>query len=172
MALLDVVEDTAGADRGELLIITDQSDTRTATDGELHRGVLGRSHSLRGTLIARGRRLVSRRWRRRASRLMLPGRTAGLDARPTTCCLTARIQRLLIITRLRTLPAADGLRRYRNRPESATISGSQLPAVLTGFVTVDRDLHWPVRLVAEPVTKFTPRADALAAVSGALSTPN
>jgi hypothetical protein len=32
----DVAEDTAGADRGELLIITNQPDTRTATYGELH----------------------------------------------------------------------------------------------------------------------------------------
>jgi hypothetical protein len=39
--LLDVAEDTAGADRGELLIITDQSDTRTAIDGELHGRVEG-----------------------------------------------------------------------------------------------------------------------------------
>jgi hypothetical protein len=31
----DVAEDTAGADRSQLLIISDQSDTRTATDGKL-----------------------------------------------------------------------------------------------------------------------------------------
>jgi hypothetical protein len=31
VALLDVAEDTAGADRGELLIISDQSDVRTAS---------------------------------------------------------------------------------------------------------------------------------------------
>ena len=37
----DVAEDTAGADRGELLIISDQPDTRTATDGELDGGVEG-----------------------------------------------------------------------------------------------------------------------------------
>jgi hypothetical protein len=36
VAVLDVTEDTAGADRGELLIISDQSDIRTTTDGELH----------------------------------------------------------------------------------------------------------------------------------------
>jgi hypothetical protein len=36
VAVLDVAKDTAGADRGELLIITDQADTRTPTDGELH----------------------------------------------------------------------------------------------------------------------------------------
>jgi hypothetical protein len=35
VALLDVAEDTAGADRRELLIIIDQSDTRAATYGEL-----------------------------------------------------------------------------------------------------------------------------------------
>ena len=37
----DVAEDAAGADRGELLIITDQPDTRTAIDGELHGRVEG-----------------------------------------------------------------------------------------------------------------------------------
>ena len=36
VGLFDVAEDAAGADRGELLIITDQPDTRTAIDGELH----------------------------------------------------------------------------------------------------------------------------------------
>jgi hypothetical protein len=41
VALLDVAEHTAGADRGELLIITDQPDTRTAIDGELHGRVEG-----------------------------------------------------------------------------------------------------------------------------------
>ena len=41
MGVGDVAEDTAGADRGELLIITDQSDTRTAIDGELDGGVEG-----------------------------------------------------------------------------------------------------------------------------------
>jgi len=41
LALLDVAEDAAGADRGEVLIITDQSDTRTAIGGELHGGVEG-----------------------------------------------------------------------------------------------------------------------------------
>jgi hypothetical protein len=41
VALLDVAEDTAGADRGELLIITDQSHTRAAIDGELDSGVEG-----------------------------------------------------------------------------------------------------------------------------------
>jgi len=34
-------EDAAGAVRGELLIISDQSDTRTSTDGELHGRVEG-----------------------------------------------------------------------------------------------------------------------------------
>jgi len=37
----DVAEDAAGADRGKLLIITDQADTCTASDGELQRGVEG-----------------------------------------------------------------------------------------------------------------------------------
>ncbi len=41
VGVLDVAEDTAGADRGELLIISDQSDTRTAIDGELDGGVEG-----------------------------------------------------------------------------------------------------------------------------------
>ena len=41
VGLFDVAEDAAGADRGELLIITDQPDTRTAIDGELHGGVEG-----------------------------------------------------------------------------------------------------------------------------------
>ena len=39
VGVLDVAEDAAGADRGELLIITDQPDTRTSIDGELHRRV-------------------------------------------------------------------------------------------------------------------------------------
>ena len=39
--VLDVAEDAAGADRGELLIITNQSDTRTAVDGEPDGGVEG-----------------------------------------------------------------------------------------------------------------------------------
>ena len=34
MAVGDVAEGTAGADRGELLIVTDQSDVRTAIDGD------------------------------------------------------------------------------------------------------------------------------------------
>jgi hypothetical protein len=37
----DVAEDTASADRGELLIITDQSDTDTSIDGDLHGRVEG-----------------------------------------------------------------------------------------------------------------------------------
>jgi hypothetical protein len=37
----DVAEDAAGADRGELLIITDQAHTRATTDGELDSGVEG-----------------------------------------------------------------------------------------------------------------------------------
>jgi hypothetical protein len=41
VALLDVTADTAGADRCELLIITNQPDTRTPIDGELHGRVEG-----------------------------------------------------------------------------------------------------------------------------------
>ena len=41
VGLFDVAEDAAGADRGELLIITDQPDTRTAIDGELDGRVEG-----------------------------------------------------------------------------------------------------------------------------------
>ena len=37
----DVAEDAAGTDRGELLIITDQPDTRAAIDGEPDGGVEG-----------------------------------------------------------------------------------------------------------------------------------
>ena len=37
----DVAEDAAGADRGELLIITDQPDTRPAAESELNCGVEG-----------------------------------------------------------------------------------------------------------------------------------
>jgi hypothetical protein len=43
MGLFDVAEDTAGTDRSELLIITDQPDTRTTMDGELHGRVKGES---------------------------------------------------------------------------------------------------------------------------------
>jgi hypothetical protein len=41
VGLFDVAEDAGGADRGELLIITDQPDTGTASDGELHGRVEG-----------------------------------------------------------------------------------------------------------------------------------
>ena len=41
VGVFDVAEDAAGADRGELLIITDQPHARTATDGELDGGVEG-----------------------------------------------------------------------------------------------------------------------------------
>ncbi len=41
MNVLDVAEDAASTDRGELLIITDQPDNRAATDGELDCGVEG-----------------------------------------------------------------------------------------------------------------------------------
>jgi hypothetical protein len=39
--LCDVAEDAAGADHSELSIITDQPDTGTALDGELHGRVEG-----------------------------------------------------------------------------------------------------------------------------------
>ena len=39
----DIADDAAGADRGELLIIADQPDTRTPIDSELHGGVEGQS---------------------------------------------------------------------------------------------------------------------------------
>ena len=41
VAVCDVAEDTAGADRGELLIITDQPDTRTTMKSELDRCIEG-----------------------------------------------------------------------------------------------------------------------------------
>ena len=41
MGLFDVAEDAASADRGELLIVTDQPDTRASIDGELHGRVEG-----------------------------------------------------------------------------------------------------------------------------------
>jgi hypothetical protein len=41
VGVLDVAEDAAGADRGELLIITEQPATRTATNSELDDGVKG-----------------------------------------------------------------------------------------------------------------------------------
>jgi hypothetical protein len=45
----DVAQDAAGADRGELLIITDKPDARTSIDGELHGRVEGEGvgHPLR-----------------------------------------------------------------------------------------------------------------------------
>ncbi len=41
VGVFDVAKDAAGADRGELLIITDQPDAPTTTDHELHGGVEG-----------------------------------------------------------------------------------------------------------------------------------
>ena len=41
MGLFDVAEDATGADRGELLIITNQPDTPTTSDHELDGGVEG-----------------------------------------------------------------------------------------------------------------------------------
>jgi hypothetical protein len=43
VGVFDVAKDAAGADRGELLIISDQSDTRTPADSELDGGVEGQS---------------------------------------------------------------------------------------------------------------------------------
>ena len=43
VGVLDIAKHTAGADRGELLIISDQSYVRTAIDGELDGGVEGPS---------------------------------------------------------------------------------------------------------------------------------
>ena len=36
MGVFDVAEDAAGADRGELLVVADQPDTRAPVDDELH----------------------------------------------------------------------------------------------------------------------------------------
>jgi hypothetical protein len=41
VAAFDVAQDTAGPNRGELLIITDQPDAATAADDELDGGVEG-----------------------------------------------------------------------------------------------------------------------------------
>ncbi len=41
VGVFDVAKDAAGADRGELLIISDQPDTPTTIDGELHGRVEG-----------------------------------------------------------------------------------------------------------------------------------
>jgi hypothetical protein len=41
VGVVDVAEYAAGADRGELLIITNQPDTGTSIDGELHGRVEG-----------------------------------------------------------------------------------------------------------------------------------
>ena len=61
VAVLDVAEDTAGADRGELLIIADQSDTRTAIDGELDGGVEGQGVGHAGFVDDHQCRRVGRR---------------------------------------------------------------------------------------------------------------
>jgi hypothetical protein len=58
--LLDVAEDTAGADRGELLIITDEPDTRTASDGELHGRVEGQGVGHPGFIDDHQRRRADR----------------------------------------------------------------------------------------------------------------
>jgi hypothetical protein len=41
VGVCDVAEDAAGADRGELLIISDQAHDRTAIDGEPDGGIQG-----------------------------------------------------------------------------------------------------------------------------------
>ena len=50
MGLFDVAEDAASTDRGELLIITDQPNTRTSIDGEPDCGVEGESVSHAGLI--------------------------------------------------------------------------------------------------------------------------
>ena len=60
MGLFDVPEDAAGADRGELLIITDQPDTGTSIDGELHGRVEGEGVSHPGFIDDQQRRRADR----------------------------------------------------------------------------------------------------------------
>ena len=60
VAVFDVAEDAAGADRGELLIITNQPDTRTASDGELHGGVEGQGVGHAGFVDDQQRRRADR----------------------------------------------------------------------------------------------------------------
>ena len=66
--VLDVAEDAAGSDRSELLIITDQPDTRAAVDGELDCGVEGQRVGHAG--------LVDDDQRRRSDPVAQSGRSA------------------------------------------------------------------------------------------------
>ena len=61
VGVFDVAEDAAGADRGELLIITDQADTGTSIEGELYGRVEGQGvghagfvddHQVDGPMVA------------------------------------------------------------------------------------------------------------------------
>ena len=58
--MLDVAEDAAGADRGELLIITDQPDTGTSIDGELDGRVEGKGVGHAGFVDDHQRRRADR----------------------------------------------------------------------------------------------------------------
>ena len=60
VGVLDVAKDAAGADRGELLIITDQPDTGTSFDGELHHRVEGEGVGHAGLIDDHQRRRVER----------------------------------------------------------------------------------------------------------------
>ena len=60
VGVFDVAEDAAGADRGELLIITDQPDTRTAIDGELDGRVEGEGVGHAGFIDDHQRRRADR----------------------------------------------------------------------------------------------------------------
>jgi hypothetical protein len=69
VALLDIAQHTAGADRGELFI-TNQPDTRTASDGELHRR-LSRIGRVAGSVPGRSANRIPNVSRRCCSRAML-----------------------------------------------------------------------------------------------------
>jgi hypothetical protein len=60
VGLFDVAEDAAGAGRGELLIITNEPDTGTAIDGELHRRVEGKGVGHAGFIDDHQRRRADR----------------------------------------------------------------------------------------------------------------
>ena len=60
VGVFDVAEDAAGADRGELLIITNQPDTRTSIDGELHGRVEGEGVGHAGFIDDHQRRRADR----------------------------------------------------------------------------------------------------------------
>jgi hypothetical protein len=61
VGVFDVAEHAAGADRGELLIITNQPDTRTSIDGELNGRVEGESVRHAGFIDDQQRRRADRR---------------------------------------------------------------------------------------------------------------